>query len=144
MSTQKMTTAIANEPAVTLVNSRNCTLVRDDAGHQRCVFSRVWEWLWPDRSVGDPKTHNNPQSPPQGLIETSGNTAHLVPPDAQIKFSRCVPENMRCRACQSKGVECDLQRPRCSNCLDEQILCFYVAPLRLTMARSKKQRSACT
>lgn len=82
------------------------------------------------------KPINNPQAPPQGLIETSGSPAHLVPPDAP---SGCVPENMRCRGCQSKGVKRDLPRPRCSNCLDEQILCFYVAPLRLTMARSKKQ-----
>lgn len=141
MSSQKMTTTTANEPAVTLENSRNCTLVWDDAGHQRCVFLRVWKWLWPDRSVGDPEAHKNPQSPPLGPIETSGEPAHVVSPGTQIKSSECVPENMRCRACQSKGVECDLQRPRCSHCLDEQILCFYVAPLRLCGSRWHGRRS---
>lgn len=144
MSSQKKTTTMANGPAVTLENSRNCAHVRDDAGHQRCVFSRVWKWLWPDRSVGNPETHNNPQSPPQGPIETSGKPIHLVSPGTQIKSSEYLPQNMQCRACESMGVECDLQRPRCSHCLDEQILCFYVAPLRLAMARPKKQMSVCT
>jgi hypothetical protein len=49
-------------------------------------------------------------------------------------------ENPACKACRTWGVVCDRQRPRCSHCLDQQILCFYVAPLRKTMKKSSRSR----
>ncbi|OJJ31612.1 hypothetical protein ASPWEDRAFT_697843 [Aspergillus wentii DTO 134E9] len=53
-------------------------------------------------------------------------------------------ESIPCKACRIGGAVCDRQRPRCSHCLDQQILCFYVEPLRLTMARNKKARATIT
>ena len=145
MGSHMITTSMANEPAVTLGNPTNRTLVRDDTSHRCCVFSRVSKWLWSDRSVVDLKPHYNLRFPSQGRIETSGKTVDLVSSGMKIECeeSEALAENMPCRACQSWGVTCDLQRPRCSHCLDEQILCFYVAPLRLTMARLEKQSAAC-
>ncbi|KAF9891640.1 hypothetical protein FE257_003651 [Aspergillus nanangensis] len=45
-----------------------------------------------------------------------------------------------CKGCQTWGASCDRQRPRCSHCLDQQILCFYVAPMRKSTRRSKDSR----
>ncbi|GFF33472.1 hypothetical protein IFM51744_02123 [Aspergillus udagawae] len=50
-------------------------------------------------------------------------------------------ENPACKACRTWGVACDRQQPRCSHCLDQQILCFYVAPLRKTMKKSSRSRA---
>lgn len=51
-------------------------------------------------------------------------------------------ENPSCKACRTWGVACDRQQPRCSHCLDQQILCFYVAPLRKTMKKSSRSRAS--
>ncbi|RMJ25298.1 hypothetical protein PHISP_03830 [Aspergillus sp. HF37] len=47
-----------------------------------------------------------------------------------------VDEGVPCKGCRVRGVVCDGRRPRCSHCLKEQVLCFYVAPLRKS-GRSK-------
>ena len=145
MGSHMITTSMANEPAVTLENPINRTLVWDDASHCRCVFSRVSTWLWSDRSVVDLKPHYNLRCPSQGPIENSGKTVDLVSSGVKIECDgpEAVAENMPCRACQSSGMVCDIQRPRCSHCLDEQILYFYIAPLQPTIARLKKQSAAC-
>lgn len=137
----KMTTTVTDKPLVTLEATENCTLVWD-AGDRRCVFSRFWKWLWSGRGIGDPETHNYPRSLSQDPINSSREPIHYISA-GQIRSSEDLPENMPCRACQSKGMECDLRKPRCSQCLDEQILCFYIVPLRFTMTQSKKQRFAC-
>ncbi|BDD61007.1 hypothetical protein MAP00_006090 [Monascus purpureus] len=46
-------------------------------------------------------------------------------------------ETFPCRTCRMRKVECDRSLPRCSNCLHEQLLCFYVEPLRVSRKRAK-------
>lgn len=46
-----------------------------------------------------------------------------------------------CRTCRVRKVECDRTLPRCSHCLDQQLLCFYVEPLRIS--RKKLQAATC-
>ena len=72
MLSQKMATVVANEPAVAFRPPTSYTTVWDDAGHRRCALSRFWKWLWSDQGVSDPETHDNPEPPSQGPIETSG------------------------------------------------------------------------
>lgn len=78
MGSHMITTSMANEPAVTLENPINRTLVWDDASHRRCVFSRVSTWLWSDRSVVDLKPHYNLRCPSQGPIEQRKNRRSCI------------------------------------------------------------------
>lgn len=44
-----------------------------------------------------------------------------------------------CRTCRIKGKSCDLQQPFCSQCWEQQILCFYVPPLSRRLKKSKRR-----
>ena len=46
-------------------------------------------------------------------------------------------EDFSCRTCRIRKVECDRALPQCSHCLHEQLLCFYVEPLRISKKRDK-------
>ncbi|KAL4999888.1 hypothetical protein BDV10DRAFT_48176 [Aspergillus recurvatus] len=136
----------ANEPAVTSEISTSCTVIWDSMNQCRYASSQFFRWL-SDRWADYLETYGNPRSPPQDSLKTSKKPEQKSYEPSNVKMgsnkSEHPIENKPCRACQRSGVECDLRRPRCSPCLDEQILCFYVAPLRRTMACSKKQRSTC-
>lgn len=45
--------------------------------------------------------------------------------------------NYPCRTCRIKGKRCDLQQPFCSQCWEQQILCFYVPPLSRRLKKGK-------
>ncbi|KAL4993200.1 hypothetical protein BDV10DRAFT_30155 [Aspergillus recurvatus] len=146
MRSHRMATTAANELAVTSEISTNCTVGWDSMNNCRHASSQLLRWL-SDRSFDAFGTYGNPRSPPQDSLETSKkpDQRDYAPSDAGMgaNKSEYPVENTPCGACQSWGVECDLQKPRCSHCLDEQNLCFYVARLRRTTACSKKQRSTC-
>ncbi|KAL4946408.1 hypothetical protein BDV06DRAFT_218335 [Aspergillus oleicola] len=112
-----------------LENNANCTLSRDNATatatslSETCIVARLSKWLWFCR-----------KNPP-----TDGATA-LTPTDENAEDG--LEKNaFPCRACQVQGVQCDRLKPRCAHCLDQQILCFYVEPLRVTMKRSKEEQA---
>ena len=44
-----------------------------------------------------------------------------------------------CRTCRIKGKHCDLQQPSCSQCWEQQILCFYVPPLSRRLKKCKRR-----
>ncbi|KAL3479371.1 hypothetical protein BJX99DRAFT_255628 [Aspergillus californicus] len=120
MRLDTMTTTVA-QPVHTLETSPNYTLGQKNTISDTCIITRISNWLWSSRSCDHPD-HNNPQS------ETSVK-------DVEIRSS-----SIPCRSCQAWGVECDRQKPHCSHCLDQQICCFYVEPLRVTMKRSRQSK----
>lgn len=95
-----------------------------------CI-SRLSKWLWSSRSA--PSASKN--------TKTIAFRKHFTSDEVGSPSGHSIETALPCRACQSWGVECDRQKPRCAHCLDQQILCFYVEPLRVTMKRSKKERS---
>ncbi|KAB8238192.1 uncharacterized protein BDW43DRAFT_263209 [Aspergillus alliaceus] len=119
-----------------------CTFIRSGDCSKHCFIRRFSQWLWsswfisptePCSALAEPPSCQKDRDSPWPLEgeESNENTDLATYP---------------CKACQSRGVACDLQQPRCAHCLDEQLLCFYVAPLPPLRAtrRSKKSRSTHT
>ncbi|KAL4902935.1 hypothetical protein BDW74DRAFT_54709 [Aspergillus multicolor] len=96
----------------------NCGLTQNNSACQSCILFRLSKWLWSCRTT-----------PPPAVEECTKPVE-----DESTKSS------FPCRACKMSGEECDRQTPRCAHCLDQQILCFYVEPLRITMKRAKQAR----
>ncbi|KAL4925993.1 uncharacterized protein BDV17DRAFT_163680 [Aspergillus undulatus] len=107
----------------------NCNLPQGSATSCResCLILRLSKWLWPCRTGTPTGAVAKPSTPvdDERELEVSDNTP---------KEWNAFP----CRACQTQGVKCDRLKPRCAHCLDQQILCFYVEPLRITMKRRKQ------
>ena len=131
---------------------RSCNTLRSRLPERTCFLRRFSQWLWSSWTVmpaeSKPTIQNSPRcgtdqnytlvpGKTNGLGTAAGDTPRYIPneaPQEQIP-SR---ENYPCKACQAWGVTCDRQRPRCAHCLDQQILCFYVAPLPKTIRRPKQ------
>ncbi|KAL4784435.1 hypothetical protein BJX76DRAFT_219794 [Aspergillus varians] len=129
-----MTTTIADQRAHHPETPKNYSLVQDHTISDACIISRLSKWLRSCRAGPLLATSAKPV-PKQHLTE--------VEHEVRSSTSEQAPglENaFPCRACQSWGVECDRKKPHCSHCLDQQILCFYVEPLRVTMKRSKQSK----
>ncbi|KAL3446894.1 hypothetical protein BJX65DRAFT_308519 [Aspergillus insuetus] len=129
------------EPSITA----NYTLAQETALPDPCITSWFSKWLWPSRA-GRPDRHDACLGP---HVETSATKVPRQLPssdvgirsDASHQHEHDRHENsFPCRACQAWGVQCDRQTPRCAHCLDQQILCFYVEPLRVTMKRARKSK----
>lgn len=102
-------------------------------------------WFWSAWTISNSETHGS-------LVESFDvvdNSYLFAPPiddDEAHRRARLhghchtdVDDPFPCKTCHARGVVCDGRRPRCSHCLDQQVLCFYVAPIK----RSKKgSRSA--
>ncbi|OJI98776.1 hypothetical protein ASPVEDRAFT_25627 [Aspergillus versicolor CBS 583.65] len=98
------------------------------------LISRISKWLWSCRTTSTTTTDTSAKAGPTADVEH-----HEI--RSSTSDHHAVENAFPCRACQAWGVECDQQKPRCSHCLDQQILCFYVEPLRVTMKRSKLERA---
>ncbi|RDH27000.1 hypothetical protein BDQ94DRAFT_123317 [Aspergillus welwitschiae] len=114
---------------------------------KECVLKRFSRWFWQAWMVGglrapdslpefavtqDSQLPGVHQDPP-GLVQRSDT---IDTPFAYLKSDRGLegpPANgpalksHPCMACKAWGVSCNQQRPRCTHCLEQQILCFYVA-----------------
>ncbi|KAL2830612.1 hypothetical protein BDW59DRAFT_170144 [Aspergillus cavernicola] len=127
------------KPAHPLETPPAYALIQQNAMSDACILSRLSKWLWLSWACDRPDSHKDSLGP---QCETSAKTVprHLTLTDVEIRSdtSNQLEDAFPCRACQAWGVECDRQKPRCSHCLDQQILCFYVEPLRVTMKRSKE------
>ncbi|KAL5365865.1 hypothetical protein BJX96DRAFT_180220 [Aspergillus floccosus] len=100
--------------------------LRDTMG-PTCILRRCAQWLWSTWTVSSPSALST-------LPESTGCAPDL--PVEEVARSA-----YPCKACQAWGVTCDRQQPRCAHCLDQQILCFYVAPpLRATKSRRKPKQ----
>ncbi|KAL4755835.1 uncharacterized protein BDW70DRAFT_145822 [Aspergillus foveolatus] len=96
----------------------NCAFVEKNTSCESCIISRLSKWLWSCRTTQPP----------------------LVEENARPVEDESSKNPFPCRACRASKVICDRQTPRCGHCLDQQILCFYVEPLRITMKRAKQAR----
>lgn len=121
-----------------------------------CILKRFAQWFWSVWMIAGSGTHdaladpaNHPKATNGASTKTNGcaGTARgglstTGECDTGLREQSSENEhNYPCKACQTWGVVCDQQRPRCSHCLDQQILCFYVAPLPKPPKRSTKSRS---
>lgn len=118
---------------------------------KECVLKRFSRWSWQAWMVGgsrapdslpefavtqDSQLPNVHQDLP-GLVQRSDTIDTTIDtPFAYLEFGRGLegpPDNgpalisHPCMACKAWGVPCNQQRPRCTHCLEQQILCFYVA-----------------
>ncbi|KAL4966067.1 uncharacterized protein BDV14DRAFT_171571 [Aspergillus stella-maris] len=123
-------TMSANKQAPHFDSNADQTLCQDAAAAstssfpESCIIARLSKWLWSCRT-------NAPIQYTTALTPTDENTENGI---ERNEFP--------CRACQVQGVQCDRLKPRCAHCLDQQVLCFYVEPLRVQMKRSKEQARA--
>ncbi|RAH59514.1 hypothetical protein BO85DRAFT_244029 [Aspergillus piperis CBS 112811] len=121
-----------------------------------CILKRFAQWFWSVWMIAGSGTHdaladpaNHPKATNGASTKTNGcaGTARgglstTGECDTGLREQSSGNEHSYpCKACQTWGVVCDQQRPRCSHCLDQQILCFYVAPLPKPPKRSTKSRS---
>ncbi|KAL4955450.1 hypothetical protein BDW69DRAFT_160752 [Aspergillus filifer] len=124
------TTMIANNQARSLESNADQTLCQETGAanasllSESCIIARLSKWLWSCQT-------NPPTECATALTPTDENAEDGIERNA-----------FPCRACQVQGVQCDRLKPRCAHCLDQQILCFYVEPLRVQMKRSKEQSRA--
>lgn len=106
------------------------------------------EWFWSAWTINNSETHGS-------LMETFDvvDNSYLFSPAVDDECPRLVRESAlhgqchvdgnaeytECKGCRARGVRCDGRRPRCSHCLDQQVLCFYVAPPRKLKARARSK-----
>ena len=83
-------------------------------------------------------------------VEVSSNRLQPLHVEAIPKLQKQANENNQdqaiipCKACRVRRKACDLQRPWCSECLDQQILCFYAPPLLMTNKKGRKPKKPST
>ncbi|KAE8381162.1 hypothetical protein BDV26DRAFT_255850 [Aspergillus bertholletiae] len=120
----------------------SCTFLRSNDCSKHCFIRRFSQWLWSSWFI-------SPAEARPTLTEPSScqKDRHSWSPAPCLDVERREEANedterskFPCKACQSRGVACDLQRPRCAHCLDEQLLCFYVAPLPPLRATRRSKR----
>ncbi|KKK15763.1 hypothetical protein P175DRAFT_0528085 [Aspergillus ochraceoroseus IBT 24754] len=152
---------MADGPVSYLEAPENYTRIQKSKTQGSCMLSRFSKWLWSGWDVGRSEVPDNlraagdssgtkleasagasaPRTKRIPRTHTSGEMKIRSQPQEQLQED-LTQEAFPCRACKAWGVACDLQKPQCAHCVDQQLLCFYVAPLRLTMKRSKKVPSA--
>ncbi|OJJ76627.1 hypothetical protein ASPBRDRAFT_52198 [Aspergillus brasiliensis CBS 101740] len=120
-----------------------------------CILKRFSQWFWSVWMIAGSGTHdaladpaNHPRATNCASTMTNGCAGTARGPSTTGEHNTGLREQSSenehshpCKACQTWGVVCDQQKPRCSHCLDQQILCFYVAPPQKPTKRSPKSRS---
>ena len=103
-----------------------CAPLGDEVLPKSGFFKRLSQWLWSvayyDFTEGD--------EPVDYVVE--------VVPEPQETT------NKPCKSCRMAGIACDGILPHCSQCRHEQVLCFYVDPLRATWKKKRKQSATDT
>ncbi|CAK96309.1 uncharacterized protein An02g00957 [Aspergillus niger] len=147
---------LSNTMAQPAESSVSYELTRKSHMGGECILKRFSQWFWSVWMIAGSGTHdaladpaNHPRATNGASTKTNGcaGTARdglSATGECDTGLRERSSENEHsypCKACQTWGVVCDQQRPRCSHCLDQQILCFYVAPLQKPPKRSTKSRS---
>ncbi|KAB8263207.1 hypothetical protein BDV32DRAFT_3761 [Aspergillus pseudonomiae] len=127
----------------------SCTFIRSSDCSKQCFVRRFSQWLWSSWIISPAEACPALAELPSCQKDKNASWPSELSPDAEQREEASEDterSTFPCKACESRGVACDLQRPRCAHCLDEQVLCFYVAPLPPLRAtrRSKKRRSTHT
>ncbi|KAE8150362.1 hypothetical protein BDV25DRAFT_112915 [Aspergillus avenaceus] len=102
---------------------------------KQCFLRRLSQWLWSTWFIGSTEARSTISEVPS--CHDDKNASYHVEDSEQSDASK--RSSFPCKACQAWGVACDQQKPRCSHCLDQQILCFYVAPLPPLRATRRKR-----
>lgn len=105
-------------------------------------------WFWSAWTINNSETHGS-QIESFDAVDNSylftpatGEDAKQAPAKREQPQTKNGNEEATCRACCSCGVVCDGRRPQCSHCYHEQLLCFYVPPVRKTKRKTKPSRAA--
>ena len=127
----------------------SCTFLRSSDCSKHCFIRRFSQWLWSSWFISPAEARPALAEPLSRQKDRNFSWLSEPSPDAgqcEEAGEDTKRSTFPCKACESRGVACDLQQPRCAHCLDEQLLCFYVAPLPPLRAtrRSKKPRSTHT
>lgn len=103
-------------------------IISDSKMRTRVSIERVLEWLSSSPSEYTSIVPCDPSS------STSTSTVFL-----QNHSLPSTTVSVACKACNERNATCDGQRPRCSHCLHEQLMCFYIGPGQ--HGRRRQQRS---
>ncbi|PYH91819.1 hypothetical protein BO71DRAFT_384816 [Aspergillus ellipticus CBS 707.79] len=149
---------MSNTALHTVEDPVRCDLSRrspmSGAGGSDCFLKRFSQWFWSAWMIAGTETRDaltDSANRSRDGCSKKNSCAGTLPssqmettaPGLQDQSSENpIPHSHPCKACQAWGVNCDRQKPRCSHCLDQQILCFYVAPARRSTKRSIKSQSA--
>ncbi|RAK77645.1 uncharacterized protein BO72DRAFT_102590 [Aspergillus fijiensis CBS 313.89] len=129
-----------------LQNHLRCDLARKNRIGRACVLKRFSQWLWSVWMIDSPQTSarrvecTDRTEPTNYICSTTKAPVYTLPaPEQPVQAppqqdQPCQP----CKACKAWGVPCDQVHPRCSHCLEQQILCFYVAPTRKSTRKSTR------
>ncbi|PYI07703.1 hypothetical protein BO78DRAFT_88697 [Aspergillus sclerotiicarbonarius CBS 121057] len=126
-------------------DSVSCGLRKNMGGG--CFLKRFSQWFWSGWMIAASETHDANRGATNCASQNRGaGTARGAPSTGYENDTGLLEQSENkhshpCKACQTWGVTCDQQKPRCSHCLDQQILCFYVTPPRRSTKRSTKSRS---
>jgi hypothetical protein len=63
------------------------------------------------------------------LSSTPDSSHDIRLPETRIEVKPGVDDAvfLPCKSCREWGSQCDGRQPRCTHCLDEQLMCFYVS-----------------
>ena len=101
-----------------------CTQFGNEALPKSGFFKRLSQWLW---SVAY-------------YDFTEGDEPYYV----EVVPEQHETTDKPCKRCRMAGIACDRILPHCSQCQHEQVLCFYVDPLRTTRQKKRKQSATDT
>lgn len=115
------------------------------AMRRRSALESLSEWFWSAWTISNSETHGSLVES-FDVVDNSYLFSPAVDDESPRRASSALHEechavantqHVDCKACRSRGVSCDGRRPRCSHCVEQQVLCFYVTPQRRSRARSK-------
>ncbi|PWY89632.1 hypothetical protein BO94DRAFT_42786 [Aspergillus sclerotioniger CBS 115572] len=145
----KTTDAMSDTVARPIGESVSHELARNNQMGGECFLKRFSQWFWSVWMIAGSETHDalaDPANRSRGTNCASKPNGHGTTRTSGGENDTGLQEQSKhshpCKACQTWGAVCDQQKPRCSHCLDQQILCFYVSPPRRSTKRSTKARSA--
>jgi hypothetical protein len=67
-------------------------------------------------------------TPKEPSLFPAESPSHSRPVHPQLYIQPCQSDSLDCKACRELNVLCDHARPQCSQCYQQQTLCFYVSP----------------
>ena len=142
-------------------NSVSCTSPTRKPSRKPNIIDLLSEWFWPvlphevDHLEGYSSVVNVTGTPVDGdgLSQMSDSSAttrntsnhlqtHSGTQEQSHSHSHANDQEQSsypCRTCRLKGKHCDLQQPFCSQCWEQQILCFYVSPLSRRLKNGKRR-----
>lgn len=132
--------------ATTKITTTHIEQVNDhlpDSNTKPTMFQRLADWLWP-QVYDDVDYYYYIETQPQTTSTTATNESSPLHQATHSSSCRDASKSstqadIACRSCRVQGLDCDRRLPHCSQCRDQQVVCFFVAPLpRLTKTTPAK------